>query len=318
MKLRLVLVVLFTGFIFASFAQAYVQNISKTGYPLHWATEQVTFHVNMGHSWNALVKQAVNEWNEVNAPFHITLIVGDEEAPTQCAEDDKWNTIRWSATRCNGKPYGIAIAYTWWSYHSNSGRINEADIRFDQNFSWSAEQFYHVALHELGHALGLGHPNEHDQEVRAVMNQGSPTHAHLQRDDRNGVRGIYGTQWWNETDYPTELLGSWEFVHPESGEINKITLTHFREYTDGIWARGFHPPLIVSARRTRSPRGNNDVTHYMGLWAKEESTCISLWLFYEGSEMFTGLIAVGTAKDEDGYCTEWSYYDGELFRRQEN
>ena len=153
------------------------------------------------------------------------------------------------------------------------------------------------------------------------MNQNSSDntlYTQLQRDDRHGIRGIYGTLWWDETDYPTELLGAWEFVHPEGGETVQFTLTHIREYTSELWAQGWQPTFAVSARRVDDPRGEHYNTHYLGAGAKESPTCLAMWLFYEGPEMFTGRIAVGTTKDESGRCTAWPatrHYDVELFRQ---
>ena len=322
--LAAVVLLMILGLSVASDAFGYIQNITKTGYPFHWATEQVTFHVNMGAPWDGLVKDAVTEWNTINAPFHITLVVGDPAAPASCAEDDKWNTIRWSSVRCNGDPYGDAVAFTWYSYLSWKGQINEIDIRFNQNGTWSAEEFYHAALHELGHAVGLGHPNEHGQEVRAVMNQkgaglyeSNVLHPHLQLDDRHGIRGIYGTLWWNDTDYPTETLGAWMFVHPETGQTVRFILTHIREYESGIWARNWQEGRFQLAIRSDLDRRTWD-THFFVLDTPAEPTCTRMWLLYEGPTMFSGRLSIGTTRGEEGVCTVWPsdrYYDVELYRQ---
>ena len=91
-------------------------------------------------------------------------------------------------------------------YSSNSARIQEADIRFNSNISWTNSAFTGanfgspfslalVALHEFGHGLGLNHYNN----TPATMNAFYPNGGSLGRntvglhgDDTAGLRWLYG------------------------------------------------------------------------------------------------------------------------------
>ena len=306
-------------------AGAYIQYTAKTGERLAWPSEHVTVYVNMGcptdaPCWNALTTQAIDEWNAVNASFFIEAKVGAAEIPTACREQDQLNTVQWAAARCNGDPWDDADnpvrAYTWFTYQNRTGHILEADMRFDETRAWSAAQFYDTMLHELGHLIGLDHPNEHDQEVRAIMNVHNPVLDGLQLDDRHGIRGIYGTVWWADSDYPTETLGAWELIHPESGKPLVFTLTHIREYAHGIWARTYRDDGIVWAARGDA-LGETWWTHYFSIYADASPVCLRMWVLYEGPEMFTGRLSIGHTKDEDGRCTVWpdeGWSDVELYR----
>ena len=50
----------------------------------------------------------------------------------------------------------------------------------------------HVALHEIGHSLGLLHSNNKDAVMYAMLNKtGDPK---LHQDDINGIQAIYGNE----------------------------------------------------------------------------------------------------------------------------
>ena len=67
------------------------------------------------------------------------------------------------------------------------------DITFDNGETWRDDLFLETAVHEIGHAIGLGHENG----VGAIMNSSIKNRysgkAFLLQDDINGVRNIYGS-----------------------------------------------------------------------------------------------------------------------------
>ena len=74
-------------------------------------------------------------------------------------------------------------------------------------------------LHEFGHVVGLGHPDEAGQYVDAVMNS-VPWFTELQQDDIAGVRAIYGTR--IERD---DLVGFLENPQPDSFQSGVAVLS---------------------------------------------------------------------------------------------
>ncbi|MEQ9642627.1 MAG: matrixin family metalloprotease [Alphaproteobacteria bacterium] len=76
--------------------------------------------------------------------------------------------------------------------------ITRADIRFDDSETFvtgengdagSNYSFFHFALHEIGHALGLGHEDDTSAIMNTTIDQ---TLAGLTADDIAGIRSIYG------------------------------------------------------------------------------------------------------------------------------
>ena len=64
---------------------------------------------------------------------------------------------------------------------------------------------YRLLVHEFGHVVGLGHPDEAGQNVQAIMNS-VVNYDHLQPDDIAGIRALYGTRTDIETPPPSETL----------------------------------------------------------------------------------------------------------------
>jgi hypothetical protein len=114
----------------------------------------------------------------VNQVFFDSTIYGQS-----FPEDVLAVTTRWSigATRLEGDII-VNSAVQWDSYR---GRLQE-----------EAEEplydFRRMVLHELGHVLGLDHPDEAGQRVLAIMNSSISDLDNLAADDRAGASALYG------------------------------------------------------------------------------------------------------------------------------
>jgi hypothetical protein len=74
-------------------------------------------------------------------------------------------------------------AQQWDSYRGN--------LRYGSN-GYAIADIQRVALHELGHVLGLGHPDTSGQHVDAVMNSVISDRYQLSADDIAGGQSLYG------------------------------------------------------------------------------------------------------------------------------
>lgn len=151
--------------------------------------------------WNAVVENALALWNEQMDRTQFTWT----EAPpgTAASSGDGVNSIQFS-NKVFGDDFGdnvLAVALT----DASGNRTTESDVLFNTANRFNAYRgvyaifngvsyydLHRIALHELGHVLGLDHPDEHSQTVDAIMNSRITGLYTLQQDDVNGAGALYG------------------------------------------------------------------------------------------------------------------------------
>ena len=67
----------------------------------------------------------------------------------------------------------------------------------------SAVDIRRVLIHEIGHGLGLDHPDQNGQHVTAVMNSIVSNVDTAVTDDINGIQALYGARSGGGTSTPT-------------------------------------------------------------------------------------------------------------------
>ena len=139
-------------------------------------------------------ENALALWNEQMRDFQFTWVEGQSPAQQTGTSGSRNGYTEVSmATTIYGSKFGDGtLAVTLLNY---SGRqMSETDVIFNNGSSQKFDSyrgfsggkgsdFHRIALHELGHVLGL----DHSKDLSAIMNATYSGSDHLQPDDLNGV-----------------------------------------------------------------------------------------------------------------------------------
>jgi len=189
-----------------------------------------------GSAYTAALDEAISTWNNNPSNFYFTTSYNEPSVGMGNGESEVWFSN--DASILSGAP---AITYTWWNCYwlfGNHVNYTEADVIFDVNVAWSpsntkgqlwpyggrARPFQTTAMHELGHALGLGHENRTynimGEDWTHIHANGGTTKAYPGEDASHGAVFLYGL--WSASPQDVGVV-HWRYVGA-SGEYS----THAR------------------------------------------------------------------------------------------
>jgi len=199
------LVALSLGAISSSYGYAFLGS--------HWFSPTIPTVVQLGPSdipladgspsYDAVVENAMALWNEQIAGTQFTWTVVPPGSPA--AMGNGVNDVLLSS-KVYGDNFGAGVLAVTLTNASGS-QTTETDVLFNNANAFNSYRgtayaagtigffdMHRIAIHELGHALGLDHPDDHGQTVDAIMNAHITTLDSLQADDIAGAVALYGAQ----------------------------------------------------------------------------------------------------------------------------
>ena len=190
-------------------------------------------------SWDSAVLPVAGMWNGVIQRAQVTTIVNPV---VPVASGDRINAVVFSNS-IFGQSFGsgtLAVTY----YTSSGSTMIESDTLFNRAATFDSYrgplQFVahgpaiadirRVFLHEMGHTLGLGHPDTGGQHVTAVMNSLVSNQEVLSSDDIAGGQYLYGagvppTPTPTPTATPTATPTSTPTSTPGSGASHLVNIS---------------------------------------------------------------------------------------------
>jgi|GEM_PF-6153763 len=197
--------------------------------------------------WAAALTEAADQWTDMT-DFDFTVVNQYSDPCDTSAQGQADVGVDFAPNLCSG-PFTEALAST--ILYIQGDQIVRGDIVFDSNLNWSVytgphllfntgtgileiNDFRRIALHELGHLLGLDHSTE-----ASIMNVG-PNHLNQEdvtADDIAGVASIYSgagggtTGCTVDTDCPSGLVcNAGECIQPDDhgdtmGEATELSPT---------------------------------------------------------------------------------------------
>jgi Matrixin len=150
-------------------------------------------------SWEGVFDAAASLWNQKVAAFAFAPYVSNNSNGGSLGNGV--NEVFFGTTIAGSNLDQNTLGVTIYDYDPSSKLIVEADIAFNSTMPWnsyrgplqsSALDLRRVATHELGHVVGLDHPDSNGETVEAIMNSVVSDQDTVSPDDVAGAQSLYG------------------------------------------------------------------------------------------------------------------------------
>jgi predicted Zn-dependent protease len=141
--------------------------------------------------WQGAIEQAAAAWE---AASNVNLVLVPDDGSAFGASGNQQGDSRFGDIRIGGASLGVGTLATCFLPPAFNGGTLGGDIVLNDNALWGINTNYDiqtVAIHELGHALGLDHSTISTADMYATYNAQKQS---LTADDISGVQAVYGAR----------------------------------------------------------------------------------------------------------------------------
>jgi MYXO-CTERM domain-containing protein len=182
MSKKIVLVSLSAAILTSPAAWAYQIKKTQSGVPLRWENAPVRMELAIDGTPHYLDRTVTTSTMQASfatwgaqLPNPMAIGAVTTSGTPKIVGDDQVNVVEWISDRWDDSYDHTALAITFVTYDSDSGRISDADVIINaDHYQWvqgsfngceSAYDLQGVLTHEAGHVLGLGHEQMNDAAV---------------------------------------------------------------------------------------------------------------------------------------------------------
>jgi hypothetical protein len=170
----------------------------------------VTFPLTDGSmTYDQVYADAEAIWNSNLNSLRINTVIGSNAQGVTMS--DGLNEVGFSSTILGYSlgQYTLGLTMYYYDPSSNPNRMTQTSTAISPAWQWNsyrgnltypAIDLLRVALHESGHMIGLGHPDQAGQVVNAVMNSSVSNTDNLTADDIAGGQDLYGAPQSGQTN----------------------------------------------------------------------------------------------------------------------
>ena len=141
-------------------------------------------------TWEGVLEKAFAAWENVTK---INLVQVSDDGSAVGSGNDQQGAPNFGDIRIGAMPEPSGeLAFAFLPPPKNGGSA-ASDIFFNSNINWGTNGYdlATVALHEIGHSLGMDHSSLTSAVMYAYYNG---TKQSLTSDDTSGIQGVYGTR----------------------------------------------------------------------------------------------------------------------------
>ncbi|WP_165243735.1 matrixin family metalloprotease [Paludisphaera soli] len=184
-------------------------------------------------TWQREINAAAAVWQAV---ANVNLVQVSDNGTGIGAPGNQQGDSRFGDIRISAIPLSFGTLGAAYSPPQINGGTLAGDIVFNSTTSWMVDAHYDlmtVAIHEFGHALGMGHSDI----GRAVMYSYYTTVKQtLHTDDVDGIRSVYGSRqpdYWNSNGRSNSMY--WQAVSLDGSQnaANQITVANLNLTSPG-------------------------------------------------------------------------------------